>query len=262
MRVARFVLEPGEVHVLLGPNGAGKTTLLRALNGLEPARGHLRFEGKEIQRAADRLRLRRRTAAVFQHAYLLSTTVRGNVEGALRLRGVRGRDLHRRADDALDLLGIAHLADRRRAGLSGGEAQRVSLARALAVDPVVLFLDEPVAWLDPPTRRALLADLQRIFERLSIGRCRVTHDTEEALAVADRVTFLAEGRVLQEGSRGQVFDSPASVEVADYLGMTCGSTVSSRTASAARRASCCLAEPASSVPRPSGRPSPASIPRM
>ena len=135
VRVETLVLEPGEVHVLLGPNGAGKTTLLRALNGLEPARGHLQFEGREVLRAADRLRLRRRTAAVFQHAYLLSTTVRGNVEGALRLRGVRGRDLHRRADEALDLLGIVHLADRRRAGLSGGEAQRVSIARALAVDP-------------------------------------------------------------------------------------------------------------------------------
>ncbi len=219
VRVERFTLERGEVHVLLGPNGAGKTTLLRALNGLEPAQGLLHFEGQEVRSGGDRLRLRRRTAAVFQHAYLLSTTVRGNVESALRLRGVRGKDLHRRAAAALELLGIGHLSDRRRTGLSGGEAQRVSIARALSVEPAALFLDEPMASLDPPMRRALLADLQRIFASLSMAVLWVTHDTEEALTVADRVTFLAEGRVLQEGSRAQVFDSPASSAVADYLGI-------------------------------------------
>jgi tungstate transport system ATP-binding protein len=219
VRVERFALEQGEVRVLLGPNGAGKTTLMRALNGLEKADGEIVFEGRPVRSGGDRLRLRRRTSAVFQQAYLLATTVRGNVESGLRLRGVRGDELRRRADAALEMLAIQHLAGRRPTGLSGGEAQRVSIARALAVDPAVVFLDEPMASLDPPTRRSLLADLEAIFRRLSTAVLWVTHDTEEALAVADRVTFLAEGKVVQEGATTEVFNNPATQVVADYLGL-------------------------------------------
>ena len=217
VKVERFAVAPGEVHVLLGPNGAGKTTLLRALNGLERAGGTIEFEGRAVQSGKDRLRLRRHTAAVFQQAYLLSTTVRGNVESGLRIRGVRGAELRERADGALALLGIAHLAERRRAGLSGGEAQRVSVARAIATDPVVLFLDEPMASLDPPTRRALVADLEKIFERLAVAVLWVTHDTAEAAAVADKVTFLADGVVVQEGTFREVVEHPATAAVADYI---------------------------------------------
>ena len=219
VQVERFAVEAGDAHVLLGPNGAGKTTLMRALNGLEPAEGELFFGGQPVRTRRDRLRLRRSTAAVFQQAYLLATTVRGNVESGLLLRGVHGDELRRRTDEALEMLAISHLAARRRRGLSGGEAQRVSIARALAVDPAVVFLDEPMASLDPPTRRALLADLEAIFRRLSTAVLWVTHDTEEALAVADRVTFLADGRVEQEGPAHAVFNSPASPVVADYLGV-------------------------------------------
>jgi tungstate transport system ATP-binding protein len=219
VHVDHFGLAAGEVHVLLGPNGAGKTTLMRALNGLEKADGELLFEGSPVRSGGDRLRLRRHTSAVFQQAYLLATTVRGNVESGLRIRGVHGDALRRRGDEALEMLGIAHLAERRRAGLSGGEAQRVSIARALAVDPAVVFLDEPMASLDPPTRRALLADLEAIFLRLSTAVLWVTHDTEEALAVARRVTFLAAGSVVQEGATTDVFNNPAAQVVADYLGL-------------------------------------------
>jgi tungstate transport system ATP-binding protein len=219
VRVERFALEQGEVRVLLGPNGAGKTTLMRALNGLEKAEGEILFEGSPVRSRGDRLRLRRRTSAVFQQAYLLATTVRGNVESGLRLRGVHGDELRRRTDAALEMLSIEHLAERRRTGLSGGEAQRVSIARALAVDPAVVFLDEPMASLDPPTRRSLLTDLEAIFRRLSTAVLWVTHDTEEALAVADHVTFLAQGEVVQEGATTDVFNNPASQVVADYLGL-------------------------------------------
>ena len=219
VRVAQFAVEQSTVHALLGPNGAGKTTLLRALNGLQRADGELFFGGRPVKSGADRLRLRRHTAAVFQQAYLLATTVRGNVESGLSMRGVKGEELHRRAAAALELLGIEHLADRRRNGLSGGEAQRVSIARALAVDPLVVFLDEPMASLDPPTRRGLLADLEKIFRSLSTAVVWVTHDTEEALAVADRVTFLVAGEIVQHGATTEVFNSPATQEVADYLGM-------------------------------------------
>jgi len=219
VRVERFTVAAGEVHVILGSNGAGKTTLLRALNGLAKAEGDLIFEGRPVRTGRDRLRLRRRTAMVFQQAYLLATTVRGNVESGLRLRGVAGLDLRRRADAALDLLGITHLADRRRDGLSGGEAQRVSIARALAVDPAVIFLDEPMASLDPPTRRSLIADLREIFARSSTAVVWVTHDTDEALAIGDRVSFMADGRIVQAGGVAEVFNNPASSAVADYLGI-------------------------------------------
>jgi molybdopterin-binding protein len=219
VRVTRFAVDPGEVRVLIGPNGAGKSTLLRALNGLYPSGGELFFEGAAVRTEGDRRRLRRRTAAVFQQPFLLATTVRGNVETALRRRGFDGDAMRDRAAAALELLGISQLAERRRDGLSGGEAQRVSIARALAGDPAIVFLDEPMAALDPPTRRGLVQDLEHIFAARATTVLWVTHDREEALGVADRVTFLADGRVVQEGTRGEVFNRPATEEVADYLGV-------------------------------------------
>ena len=219
VRVERFAVDQGEVRVVIGPNGAGKSTLLRALNGLYRAGGELFFEGAPVRSERDRRRLRRRTAAVFQQPFLLSTTVRGNIEAGLRRRGFGGDEVRSRTAEALDLLGIARLAGRRRDGLSGGEAQRVSIARALAGDPAIVFLDEPMASLDPPTRRALIEDLERIFAGRATTVLWVTHDREEALGVADRVTFLAGGRVVQEGTRSEVFNRPATGEVADYLGV-------------------------------------------
>ena len=212
-------LAGGSVHVLLGTNGAGKSTLLRALNGLEVAAGELKFDGRPVVTAADRLALRRRTAAVFQKAYLLDTTVRGNVESGLRLRGAGRAAARRRAGEALELLGIAGLRDRRPAHLSGGEAQRVSIARALAVDPEVLFFDEPLSSLDPPTREALVRDLAAIFDRSQMAVVWVTHDRDEALAVADIVSFIEDGRVVQSGRATDVFGHPATTSFATFLGL-------------------------------------------
>jgi len=217
--VERVTLRSGVTHAVLGPNGAGKSTLLRVLNGLEAADGRLRFAGREVRSQRDRVALRRATAAVFQKPYLLADSVRGNVESGLKLRGLRGEELARRAAVAMELLSIDHLAARSREGLSGGEAQRVSIARALAVEPQVLFLDEPMASLDPPTRRALLSDLEAIFVHRPITVVWVTHDRDEALSVADEVTFLSDGRVIQSGSALQVFARPATAEMADFLGV-------------------------------------------
>ena len=214
-----LVLYGGEVHVLLGPNGAGKSTLLHALNGLEQADGELVFAGRPVRSRRGRLALRRATAAVFQHPHLLNTTVRANVESGLRLRGVDRAEARRRAAEALELLGVAHLAERRPVKLSGGEAQRVSIARALAVDPAVLFLDEPLASLDPPTRRALVDDLLRIFERSAMAVIWVTHDRDEALAVGDAVTYLEEGGIVQTGPVLEVFARPATASFAEFLGL-------------------------------------------
>jgi molybdopterin-binding protein len=218
VRVERLGLHGGRTHVVLGPNGAGKSTLLRGLNGLEPVAGRLAFAGGPIHGESGRRSLRRATATVLQRPFLLATSVRGNVESGLRLRGVRGEDLARRAAAAMDLLGIAHLASRSRDGLSGGEAQRVSIARALAVDPAILFLDEPMASLDPPTRRALLTDMLRILGERSTSAVWVTHDRDEALSVGDEVTFLSRGEVIQQGACLEVFARPATTEVADFLG--------------------------------------------
>jgi ABC-type sugar transport systems, ATPase components len=217
VHVERFSVESGEVHVVIGPNGAGKTTLLRALNGLIPASGELLFEKRPVRHRRDRLRLRRHTAAVMQVPYLLDTTVRGNVQSGLRLHGVSGDELRRRVDETLEMLGIARLADRRRRGLSGGEAQRVSIARALATRPAVLFLDEPMASLDPPTRRALQADLTGILRQLSTAVVWVTHDITEVAAVADHVTFLEGGHLVQEGTVASLREHPASPAVAEYF---------------------------------------------
>ena len=209
----------GEVHVLLGPNGAGKSTLLHALNGLEQADGELVYEGRAVRSGRGRLALRRATAAVFQKPHLLNATVQANVESGLRLRGVDRAEARRRAAEALDLLGVAHLAARRPVKLSGGEAQRVSIARALAVDPAILFLDEPLASLDPPTRRALVDDLLRIFARSAMAVIWVTHDRDEALAVGDVITYLEEGGVVQTGPALDVFARPATTSFAEFLGL-------------------------------------------
>jgi len=214
-----LALLAGRVHVLLGANGAGKSTLLKALNGLEASSGELLFEGGAVATAAARLALRRRTAAVFQRAYLLNTSVRGNVESGLRLRRVPRAAARERAAAALELLGIAHLSDRKPTRLSGGEAQRVSIARALAVDPAVLFLDEPLASLDPPTSRALTADLLRIFGESAMAVVWVTHDRDEALVVGDTVSFLEAGRIVQSGAALDVFSHPVSTSFAGFLGL-------------------------------------------
>jgi len=219
IRVHHFEVGSGLVHVLLGPNGAGKSTLLKALNGLEQAEGTLEFEGRLVRGSAARLALRRRTAAVAQKPYLLSTSVLNNVASGLRFRGVRRSEAHAAATEALELLGVAHLADRKPARLSGGEAQRVSIARALACDPTVLFLDEPMVALDPPTRRSLVNDLLRILDHRGIAAVWVTHDRDEALAVGDTVTFIEMGEVVQSGPALEVFSRPASESFATFLGL-------------------------------------------
>lgn len=218
VEVKQFALAPGEVHVLLGANGAGKSTLLKALNGLEAADGILEFRGRVVDSVAGRLALRRGTAAVFQKPYLLATSVRNNVASGLRLRGLDRNASRQRAAAALELLGIAHLAGRKPDRLSGGEAQRVSIARALAVDPAVMFFDEPLASLDPPTRRALVADLLEILARRAMAVVWVTHDRDEALAVGQRVSFLEGGRIVQTGSVVDAFAHPATASFADFLG--------------------------------------------
>ncbi|HWM59023.1 MAG TPA: ATP-binding cassette domain-containing protein [Pseudonocardia sp.] len=208
----------GETVAVLGPNGAGKSTLLRALAmvGGGQLRGEIRLDGRPAGTAA----LRAAVAAVLQRPILQRATVLDNVAAGLRLRGVRRSAARGRAHPWLAALGITQLADRDARTLSGGEAQRVAIARALAVAPRVLLLDEPLTGLDATTRADLLADLRSVLQQLGAAVLIVTHDRDEARALAQRTVLLINGRIRQIGSTPTVLDAPADLDCAALLGYT------------------------------------------
>lgn len=216
VRLDALAIEEGETLAVLGPNGAGKTSLLLGLAALLPTTGELRFRDGRVD---DALAFRRRVAVVFQRPLLLDRSVRENAELGLVLRGIPPAERRRVAGAALARLGVAHLADRPALGLSGGEAQRVSIARALATAPELLFLDEPFAALDAPTREGLVADLARLLREERVTAVLVTHDRDEALSLADRIAILLAGRVRQLGRAEEVFSAPADAEVAAFVGV-------------------------------------------
>jgi len=221
LEVSEIKIQEGEVLALIGPNGAGKSTLLRVLALLEsPTSGSLFFRGQPISWGSrDLLALRRCLACVFQEALLCDTTVEANAALGLRLRRRPDAEVATRVRAWLERLGIAHLAERRARTLSGGEGQRVSLARAFAIQPEVLLLDEPFAALDPPTRMELLALLQNLLREAGCTTVFVTHDREEALRLGDRVAVMIDTRIRQLGRPSEVFGHPSSEEVARFVGV-------------------------------------------
>lgn len=220
VRVPTLEVREREILAIMGPNGAGKSTLLRVLGLLEaPTEGEVVFRGQKVDfRSPDLLTLRRRMAVVFQEPLLLDTTVFKNVALGLKLRGIEER-VQEKVGLWLDRLGIAHLQGRPARTLSGGEAQRASLARAFVLDPDVLLLDEPFAALDPPTREALLADLKGVLSETRMTTVFVTHDRDEALALGDRVAVMMRGEILQLDAPEVVFSSPLDEEVARFVGV-------------------------------------------
>jgi len=213
-------VEDKEVLALVGPNGAGKTTLLLTLALLyTPSAGEIKFEGKSISYGKGLINLRRRFAVVFQEPLLFDTSVYENVASGLRVRGIRGRELKQRVFTWLEQFGIAHLAKRAARTLSGGEAQRVTLARALVLNPNILFMDEPFASLDPPTRERLIRDMERIVHETKITTVFVTHDRSEALQLAHRIGVMHQGRIIQIGSPERVINYPADEVVANFIGI-------------------------------------------
>jgi tungstate transport system ATP-binding protein len=221
LEVPEIAVHEGEVLALIGPNGAGKSTLLRVLGLLErPASGEVRFRGDCVAwPGGDLLKVRRRFATVFQEALLCDATVEANAALGLRLRGRPSREVAAAVSTWLERLGIGHLAGRRARTLSGGEAQRVSLARAFAIQPEILLLDEPFAALDPPTRAELLTLLQDLLRQAGCTTVFVTHDREEALRLGDRIGVMVEGRIRQLGRPAEVFGHPTSEEVARFVGV-------------------------------------------
>ena len=218
LQIATLDLHSGEVLAIIGPNGGGKSTLLRVMGLLQrPTNGTVLFQGENAY-DGNLLHLRRRIATVFQEPLLLNTTVYGNAALGLKLRGKGSREIARRLDPWLERLGIAHLRGRNTRSLSGGEAQRTSLARALALEPEILLLDEPFAALDPATREALLRDFQPILNESKVTAVFVTHDRNEAFGLAGRIAVLHQGRLAQIGARDDVFHRPGSEIVADVVG--------------------------------------------
>lgn len=215
-------IHAGDHVAVVGPNGAGKSTLLRLLALLEePTGGTVLVRGSPApRRGAELLALRRRFAVVLQGAPLCDTTVYRSVAMGLRFRGVRGGEADRRVRRWLERFGIGHLAERRARSLSGGEAQRTVLARAFVLDPEVLFLDEPFAALDAPTRDSLLNDLELILREAQTTVVTVTHDRDEAARLADGLVVLVDGRVRAAGAKEELLRRPPNRETAELFGFT------------------------------------------
>jgi putative spermidine/putrescine transport system ATP-binding protein len=214
-----LTLHPGELVALLGPSGCGKTTTLRLLAGLEDAdEGRITVGGADITRQSAS---KRDMGMVFQ-AYSLfpHMTVRENVAFGLRLRKVSKEERDRRALEMLELVGLSAQAGRYASQISGGQQQRVALARALAIEPKVLLLDEPLSALDAKVRSQLRDEIRRIQLEVGITTLFVTHDQEEALAIADRVGVMRDGRIEQLGPPTEVYSRPSSSFVAEFVGLT------------------------------------------
>jgi thiamine transport system ATP-binding protein len=210
-------LSPGRVLAVLGPSGCGKSTLLRAVAGLEPVEGGtIAWDGRDLGSTPTH---KRGFALMFQDGQLFAhLTVGGNIGYSLRLRRVPSPERRRRVEELLDLVGLAGYADRLPATLSGGERQRVALARSLAVEPRLLLLDEPLSALDATLRTRLALDLRQILTASGTTALLVTHDHEEAFAVADEMAVMRQGRVVQSGDLAAVWRAPADVETALFLG--------------------------------------------
>ena len=220
LNVPSLVVKEGEILSLIGPNGAGKTSLLQTLSYLlKPFKGEIFFRGKKVEANHSVSEYRRKLAMVFQEPLLFDTTVLNNVASGLKIRGMKRGEIRDRAMEQLGRFGISHLNDRSAKTLSGGEAQRTSLARAFALRPEILLLDEPFASLDPPTRDSLIEDLEHILKQTQTAVIFATHDRLEALRLSNRMAVMNKGGILQVGFPGEVMNHPVNEFVASFVGV-------------------------------------------
>ena len=214
---ADFVIGRGEFFSMLGPSGCGKTTTLRMIAGFEqPTTGRILLEGKDVSRVPP---YRRNVNTVFQHYALFPhMSVYDNVAFGPRSRKLPEADVTKRVGELLDVVRLQKFATRKPTQLSGGQQQRVALARALVNYPSALLLDEPLGALDLKLRQAMQVELKRIQREVNITFIYVTHDQEEALTMSDRIAVMNEGRVEQIGSPEEIYHTPSSVFVANFIG--------------------------------------------
>jgi ABC-type sugar transport system ATPase subunit len=211
------VIEDGEFVVLVGPSGCGKTTTLRMIAGFEdPTAGEIRIDGCVVNDLEPR---DRGLGMVFQtHALFPHKTVEANIEFGLRMKRIPSAERAQRVQQVADMVRIAHLLDKMPSQCSGGEAQRVALARTLVTQPTTFLLDEPLSSLDAKLRRELRAECDRLHQVLKRTFIYVTHDQEEAMTLADRIIVMRLGEIIQIGSPMEIYSNPVNYFVADFFG--------------------------------------------
>jgi len=218
LNIENFELRRGELAAIIGPNGAGKSTLLQVINLLLKYQGRLKLFGQDANHRNETM-LRRRSAMVFQEALLLKDTVFNNVAMALRFRGVAADEIKHRVYRALEDFHCDHLVDRPARALSGGESQRVSIARALVSEPELLLLDEPFAALDASARGELIEEIRHVAEARGISVLFVSHHFTDVMYFAERVIAMVGGRIVQDTASEELMRRPVNEAVARLVGM-------------------------------------------
>ncbi|KOP80089.1 ABC transporter [Bacillus sp. FJAT-21945] len=209
LSVPSLSITQGEILGMMGPNGAGKSTLIKILSCLQaPTAGKLYYKNAELPISRIPLEQRRKWAVVLQQTLIFDTTVFQNVAAGLKIRKVPRSQIKQKVDFWLEQFGISHLAKKNAHQLSGGEAQRVNLARALILDPEVLYLDEPFTALDYPTKVKLLKDFKAIIKQTKTTTIFVSHDVTEIQFMSDRLAILMDGHIVQIGSTANVLNNP------------------------------------------------------
>ena len=217
LRGINLSLEQGQFLALLGPSGCGKTSLLRSIAGFtHPQNGSIMISGKNVVSLKPR---ERNLGMVFQqYALFPHMSAAENVAFGLKCRKRSRSDIEERVKNTLEMVGLSHLADRMPRQLSGGQQQRVALARSLIIEPDVLLLDEPLGALDKKLRIQMQTELKAIQQRLNVTAIFVTHDQEEAMAMADTIAIMREGEIEQIGSPAEIFSAPETVWAANFVG--------------------------------------------
>jgi len=219
IEVDHLTVDQGEILSIIGPNGAGKSSLLLAVARLlKPEQGEIHFRGRQITKSSD-TQYRRHLALVLQEPLLLDTSVSNNVSLGLRFRRLSRSEIKSRTSTWLKRLDIDHLSKRSACDLSGGEAQRVSLARSFALRPDLLLLDEPFSALDSPTRLRLLEELHAILAETNTTTLFISHDLKEASQLGDRMAVILNGKISQCGTPAEVYKYPKDDEVRAFLSL-------------------------------------------